>query len=603
MWWEDEISGEQRGRSASVVSLPPTDEGEWTRIARMGLDDKDEAASREDVKVNGYHNATARERSDSGSSQQPVDQVSLRTRSPSRLRSILGDCPLWRVTAAIDPMTMPLQLIEAWVIDVPARLSSAVVSFTKAHASKLGHKSKQNGWEDMRHLRTIRQMNDASARLQAAAWNEEGSGGESGLESESTPAPTNAKAARDGKGALLCALLCLRKPGAEEEDVIDLLRKEASFFSEENGPFPRIVKVPANAAPCKQRLREWSAYWSVSVCGSAFELASPETTNAASKMIDRQADKASWTPERLAWAKAGFKRCLDMARYAKSKGELPVGVHVTEDFDATAPAYFTPYKAQPTGEGVVDDSWRIETDAHDTRCSERNPIKHAVLNAIRNVAELRVQREKDREKRRLLEGIAPHLNGAMLLNGHRDGAASPGVAGVIAQHARLQEQKGSDTGSDIDALEVGTPSPPGTPEPQATSSSSAASANASAAASAASAAATPPRLANGQDYLLNSLILFTTHEPCAYCGMALVHSRVRAVYFLQPAPHAGGCCGAALSKPCEGMGDGGPYAVQEQSGLNHRFEVWRWMGDLQELGVSGREYEVDRMLEIHGLDP
>jgi len=85
--------------------------------------------------------------------------------------------------------------------------------------------------------------------------------------------------------------------------------------------------------------------------------------------------------------------------------------------------------------------------------------------------------------------------------------------------------------------------------------------------------------------------------------MALVHSRVRAVYFLQPAPHAGGCCGAALSKPCEGMGDGGPYAVQEQSGLNHRFEVWRWMGDLQELGVSGREYEVDRMLEIHGLDP
>ena len=39
--------------------------------------------------------------------------------------------------------------------------------------------------------------------------------------------------------------------------------------------------------------------------------------------------------------------------------------------------------------------------------------------------------------------------------------------------------------------------------------------------------------------------------------------------------------------------EGGPYAIQEQRGLNHRFEVWKWRG-----GREAIEKEVARLKEI-----
>ncbi|WFD43261.1 tRNA-specific adenosine deaminase subunit tad3 [Malassezia psittaci] len=87
--------------------------------------------------------------------------------------------------------------------------------------------------------------------------------------------------------------------------------------------------------------------------------------------------------------------------------------------------------------------------------------------------------------------------------------------------------------------------------------------------------------ANGQDYLLTGLSLFLTHEPCVYCAMALIHSRVKTVYFLFPSAHSGGFCGAHAGErgtaACLGGEDGGSYAIHEQSGLNHRYDVWRWV--------------------------
>ncbi|KZO93583.1 hypothetical protein CALVIDRAFT_245031 [Calocera viscosa TUFC12733] len=72
---------------------------------------------------------------------------------------------------------------------------------------------------------------------------------------------------------------------------------------------------------------------------------------------------------------------------------------------------------------------------------------------------------------------------------------------------------------------------------------------------------------NGADYLLTSLTLFTTHEPCIMCSMALVHSRVKDIFYVQGMPGTGGC-GGAEGRGCGVVG----------KGVNHRFGVWRWTG-------------------------
>lgn len=75
-------------------------------------------------------------------------------------------------------------------------------------------------------------------------------------------------------------------------------------------------------------------------------------------------------------------------------------------------------------------------------------------------------------------------------------------------------------------------------------------------------------LRNGADYLLTSLSLFVTHEPCVMCTMALLHSRVREVFFVYPRKRAGGFESS--------------YGVHSRRDLNHRFDAWRWCGDLVE---------------------
>ena len=100
----------------------------------------------------------------------------------------------------------------------------------------------------------------------------------------------------------------------------------------------------------------------------------------------------------------------------------------------------------------------------------------------------------------------------------------------------------------------------------------------------ASASPSPPPSASmparsGQHYLLTSRALFTTHEPCVMCSMALLHSRVKEVFFLVPMERTGGCGGAAC--------------VPKLDGVNHRFAIGRWKAGAGGVNAEGLEIEQD----------
>lgn len=68
-------------------------------------------------------------------------------------------------------------------------------------------------------------------------------------------------------------------------------------------------------------------------------------------------------------------------------------------------------------------------------------------------------------------------------------------------------------------------------------------------------AAAPRPVVPALPYLLTSMTVFASHEPCLLCSMSLLHSRVRTIFYIAAAPHAGGC--------------GSVYSTHEDERLNH----------------------------------
>lgn len=65
-------------------------------------------------------------------------------------------------------------------------------------------------------------------------------------------------------------------------------------------------------------------------------------------------------------------------------------------------------------------------------------------------------------------------------------------------------------------------------------------------------------------YLCHNLLVYTTHEPCVMCSMALVHSRIGKLTYIKNLPNTG----SLESK----------YAIGDRDGLNWKFDIWKWIG-------------------------
>ncbi|KIK69616.1 hypothetical protein GYMLUDRAFT_236120 [Collybiopsis luxurians FD-317 M1] len=199
---------------------------------------------------------------------------------------------------------------------------------------------------------------------------------------------------------------------------------------------PYQVSVPSSAALTLSSLNLKSSFW---------------PTFYAPK---RKGETDSWSRGKVKWATDAMKVVIAEALEARFNGELPISAFLPASHE--------------------DGGVRKAVIARDTRTSTSHPLRHAVLNLVRKVADLNAEQ-----------------------------------------------------GSSVE---------------------------------------------NGANYLLTSKAVFLSHEPCIMCSMALLHSRVKEIFYLVPMRKTGGC--------------GGLTSLPTLQGVNHRFEICVWNQPVSDLLID-----------------
>ncbi|GAC99524.1 hypothetical protein PHSY_007126 [Pseudozyma hubeiensis SY62] len=536
MWWEPEMTEEEKVREEEERRRREDVSEEALQMGRIGLDDDDDDEEEVESSKRGV-----------------VNGIEVKQKAgPSR--SARNFPPIYRLTAAIDPVTLPLTTQEAWIIDIPPTSASLAVKFLHQHSSIL--QNRDDGLHSTRHLRSFRTAADPETKKPRTQF-----------------------------------LLCLRTALPDRNQLVEWLARTADgiFGSEPN---PYVAPVPVIAAPTKQRLPEWQAVWPCIVRTNPKELVPGSGGNSAGPvlLVDREKDAAVWTQDegRLRWALNRFKRVVALARYAIAEGgdgegegrlkAIASAVHVTHPYDvarrfsATEGSMEWMEREQCDWSELIGPTapliGRVQPRSTSTNDKHHSDLqKHSLLSTLHMSVD---EWTRFNTTTCPLYSSSPPSSGTIELDSldRRIPLRNPLKHAVIDAVSRV---------SVLRTLDRSLPSP--TAE------------------------------ANGSDYLLTSLSLFALYEPCVYCTMALVHSRVSEVYFLLPSPGRGGCCGSQLPEPnrCDDAGqDGGIYALQEQKGLNHSFAVWRWMGDRLKMPGQSDGSLVDdlaREFDIGLLDP
>ncbi|SNX84162.1 uncharacterized protein MEPE_02870 [Melanopsichium pennsylvanicum] len=549
MWWEPELSPEEQAKEAEERRRKQDPDFEAMQFGRIGLSEDESEAECDEVPKEVLSKATEERQTKVANGIEVTSAP-----GPSRLNRPTASNypPIYRLTAGIDPVTLPLATRDAWIIDIPPTSASLAVKFLQKHPSIL--QNRDDGLHSTRHLRSFR--------------------------TTPTTLPDGSKKVRTQ------FLLCLHSAFPDRDGLMQWLKNKAGgIFGDEANPY--LGKVPVIAAPTKERLPEWQAVWPCLVRTNPKELIPRNGGDNGSGpilLVDRKKDSAMWTeePERLRWAENRFKRIVALARYAlenaKTSGEegglrmaLGSAVHVTHPFQ-------TAKKFVPSSKGVG-----LNWQQRETECDwgQLTGFKAPVIGRIAQISTdaKDVAGHWESEKARIIQTLSMTEDQWAAFNSstHPTRAAfisantpTMGTIEIDALDRRLYgrnplKHAAIEAVSRVSVLRtldrtLLIPTIHTTPTFTETISST---------------------LANGSDYLLTNLSLFTLYEPCIYCSMALLHSRVSEIYFLLPSPGRGGCCGSQLPKAsrCEGGEDGGVYALQEQKGLNHSFTVWRWMAD------------------------